>query len=120
MMSEIFDREDLLENLGGNQGIVDKVVGMFVTDMPRQILDLRKAFLENDPTAVREQAHKLKGAAANLRARSLTKVFAEMEKVASQKDLTAIPSLFEQCTDRFEEFKEVFQGGNGYAGADCR
>ena len=82
--SEVFDREDLLKTLNGDKASLAELVNMFIDEMPVQVDGLRSVFGNGQAREVEARAHKLKGTAANMRARSLSRLFADIEKAASQ------------------------------------
>jgi HPt (histidine-containing phosphotransfer) domain-containing protein len=62
----------------GAPNILDRVVGLYVEDAPRQILAMRNALATGDRAALERAAHTLKSSSANLGA---------LELAASCKDI---------------------------------
>jgi signal transduction histidine kinase/CheY-like chemotaxis protein len=56
-----WDRALTLEHLGGDEALLDEVVGIFVEEAPRQLDALRRAIEAADASAAAETAHSLKG-----------------------------------------------------------
>jgi len=109
---EIFDREDLLETLGGDSESLARLVALFVEDLSAQVDALRTALEAGEPDAVESHAHRLKGAAANMRAGSMSRLFAEMEQTARRGELGRMPALLEKVGGAFEAFRRLsFSGG---------
>ena len=90
-----FDRQDLLDRLGGDEQVLAVVVGVFVGDVPTQLNRLEAAVRDGDEAVVRERAHGLKGAAANLSADALREASWALERAASASDIDALPDLLD-------------------------
>ncbi len=115
---QVFNEEDLLRNLGGDWDLV-RYIGTLFLDDTRAGMDSFKEALDCHDTAVMGRlAHKMKGAAANIRAEALSGLLADIENAASRGDLTGITPLFEATRDEFERFKDVFRGKADSAGSD--
>lgn len=64
----IFDYEEAIREFGGNREILDGVLGRFMILAAQQIAAMEQSLSRGDVTSVASEAHKLKGAAANLTA----------------------------------------------------
>ncbi len=117
---EAFDREDLLETLGGDAGCLAELVHMFIVDAPVQVAVLQRFLVTGQSHEVEARAHKLKGAAANIRARSMSKLLSDIEQAAIRKNLDEVPGLLEKLGDAFEAFKGAFSSGDIDENADRR
>ena len=80
--SGAFDPEGLLRRAGGDWTLAREVINMFLDDMPDVVAEMREAVAQQNCTVVQRAAHRLKGAAANLEARDLTKIASEIEEGA--------------------------------------
>ena len=117
--SEVFDREDLLKNLDGDRDCLAELVSLFIGDMSVQVDALRGILGTGEPCDVEAQAHKLKGAASNIRARSISRLFADIEQAAIEKDLDRVPGLLRGFGDAFEKFRRVSLPGGVDETVDC-
>jgi CheY-like chemotaxis protein len=102
---EVFDRADLLDTLGGDAGCLAELVNMFIVDAPVQVAVLQRYLDKGQSDEVEARAHKLKGAAANIRARSMSKLLSDIEQAAIRNNLDEVPGLLEQLGNAFEIFK---------------
>jgi len=75
----IFDRNDLLKRLMGNEGILSKVLDSFRTSVRRLISSLDGPMDQEDADAAAGIAHAIKGAAANVSAQSFATVAADLD-----------------------------------------
>ena len=80
---------------------------MFIVDAPVQVAVLRRFLVKGQSDEVEARAHKLKGAAANIRARSMSKLLSDIEQAAVRKSLDEVPGLLEELGNAFETFKSV-------------
>jgi HPt (histidine-containing phosphotransfer) domain-containing protein len=55
------DRDELLERMGGDRGLMREVVDAFLTEVPERLAALRAAAAAGDGNAVRRTAHSFKG-----------------------------------------------------------
>ena len=62
--------------------LLTRLLTSYVTKTPPALERLAEMLAAADVTAVRDQAHSLKGSAANIGAAALTELFAEMEEAA--------------------------------------
>ena len=107
---EVFNRQALLERLGGDEEIFKEVIATFLEDAPHQLEKLKKALQEGDATRVERQAHLLKGAALNIGGNGLQTAALELEVDGKDGDLNKAQSLVVNLDQEFEKLKEVLAG----------
>lgn len=76
----IFDRSSLSERLMGDKEVELNILKFFLEEGRRQIDELRELLTSQDNATTRTQAHKVKGAAANIGGNRVQAVAAAMEK----------------------------------------
>jgi HPt (histidine-containing phosphotransfer) domain-containing protein len=81
--SAAFDPEGLLRRAGGDWALAREVINMFLDDMPDVLKEMREAVAQRNWSVMQRAAHRLKGAAANLEARELTRITFEIEDAAA-------------------------------------
>lgn len=105
----VYDDRALLDRCMNDRELVKAVLDNFLDDMPKQI-DRLKSCLDAGMTAdVAAQAHKIKGAAANVGALALSEVAAELEKSGKSEDLQALQQSVFALDSRFEQFKTAIE-----------
>lgn len=101
----IFDREELLERVGGSPGLVAKLLQAFYSDMPQQIKlakeQLAKPSDKNAEEIVR-LIHGIKGASAAVSAKNLRALAYELECLARKGE-------FETVNQRIVELQMAYQ-----------
>jgi PAS domain S-box-containing protein len=103
----IWNRQDMLDRLLGDEDLLESIMNGFVDDIPRQMAALACAIRENDsPTATR-LAHTIRGAAANVSGEELRKTAGEIEQDAKSGRLDAAKSRLESLRTAFERLRTV-------------
>ncbi len=85
--SPCFDREAALKLVEGDAELLAEVIGVSLTELPRQLDDLEQAISRADVTAARRHAHTLKGTAGTLGATRLREASYAMECATRDADL---------------------------------
>jgi CheY-like chemotaxis protein len=80
---------------------VSELISLFLRDAPPQFLAINKAILERNMSATLDAASSLKGNAANLGARRLASLCAELEEQARGGTLEEAAPILQQAKDEF-------------------
>ena len=107
--SAIFDRAAFLSRLMDDEDMARIIVDGFLADMPVQIELLAKAVAAADTTAAGQQAHKIKGAAANMAAEALRAAAARIEQAGNAGQAETLPGLLHEMESCFKELQKVIQ-----------
>ncbi len=108
----VFNPDEFVDRMMGDADLARIIVQGFLEDMPEQIGLLKKFFEQGRPDQVSLQAHKIKGAAANVTARALQAVALEMEKAGKSGDMEKLTVLMPRLEARFLELKVLMEGDN--------
>jgi CheY-like chemotaxis protein len=106
----VFDRGSFLERLLGDEELAERVLKEFLGDIPRQIAELRAYIQRPAADHAAGQAHKIKGAAANVGGMVLSAVALEMEKAGKDHDWVRLQQLLPRLESEFERLRAVMQG----------
>ena len=82
----VFDRQAFVERLMGDLDLVKKITAVFLKDMPEQIRKLEKHIGDGDVKAAGDQAHQIKGAAANVGGMAFSAAALAIEQAARAGD----------------------------------
>ncbi|MDG3005882.1 response regulator [Paludisphaera mucosa] len=99
-----FDRRAALENLGGDEGLLDEIVGLFLDDCPRQLESIRIAVVARDLAALGRLAHTVSGVASNFAAEEVVASARRIEVMAGSGDLAGAGAAGDElgrAVDRF-------------------
>src|SRR6185369_8029038 len=107
--ASLFDRPSLLNRVGGNVPLADKLIQHFLADTPSQLAILRKHLDCQDAPAARLQAHKLKGAAATLSVPHLRDLAHQAEQAAQAGELLLLAKLVAAIEGSFDSVRSALQ-----------
>jgi HPt (histidine-containing phosphotransfer) domain-containing protein len=85
-----FDRSAALAVVEGDLALLRELAGVFLADTPALITGLREAVVSRDPHRIAALAHRLKGSAANFRARSATATAQKLEEMGNSDGMEGI------------------------------
>ncbi len=103
------DLEKALERAMGDKDFLKMLLGGFIQELPDQIESLKVAVAGTDTVALTEQAHKLKGAAANLSAYGISSAAKSLEEIGQSQNMEEANQILEVLlneTIRLTEFIE--------------
>ena len=101
----IFNEEDLLERLMDDTRLAAAIVARFLSDMPGQFDLLKTCLQQGDLAGAKRQAHAIKGASANVGAKSLQSAAEKMEEAGESKALPEAAVLFLRLEEELLQFK---------------
>jgi len=102
---KVFNEDELMSRLMGDQELAGVVLKGFLEDAPAQLRFLRERLSGADASGVRSQAHTLKGAAATVGAESLQALALSMEKAGRAGELVECEEILPHAEDEFERFR---------------
>ena len=104
---KIFDHDDLLYRVGGDEEFCKEVVNTFLEEIPVLIKKLKEAILKKDITIVKNFGHTLRGIALNVSALRIVDIAVEIEKIGKKKNLTKLSSLIVKLEQELENFRKI-------------
>jgi signal transduction histidine kinase/CheY-like chemotaxis protein/HPt (histidine-containing phosphotransfer) domain-containing protein len=103
----IFDRDEVLERLGGDEELLQEIAGVFLNDVPVQITSIEQAIAKGDSHQVEHQAHTLKGASGSFGAHTLQAAALAIEKAAANEETAQLPEILQTIKHEFEKVRQV-------------
>ncbi len=98
---QVFDHAAMRRRLMGDDELIRTVAETFLGDMEQQLAQLKRMTAESDLQQATAQAHKIKGAAANVGGVAVSILAAEMERLGRAGDLKTfsqqLPELERRC-----------------------
>lgn len=87
--------DELARQMGGRDALV-QVIGMYTAKLPGELEGFRSALQSGDLEAVRTSAHRLKSSSAQLGAKPMAALLADLETAGKQGDADAARRLLDQ------------------------
>ena len=102
-----FDKGEFVSRSMGDLDLSRYVATIFMENGPEYIESIRKALADKDADALRQSAHKLKGAAATMALPLLSEVAHLIEEIAETGDMERAAGLLPEVVKRFEQAQEA-------------
>jgi HPt (histidine-containing phosphotransfer) domain-containing protein len=106
LMTEIFDYQEFLNRLGGNEESLNDLIKEFPQYISKEIKKLKIALDEKNVGNIRLHAHSIKGICANTAAQRLSKAAHRIEMIGEQGGTEMVCSL-EKLEQEFEILQSV-------------
>ena len=104
---KVFDRDELMERLDGDEELLQDILEIYVEDAPRLIKKIKNAYSEHDIELVDREGHTLKGASANISAPAVRDTAHQIEMAGKSGNLDGVDALIRQVEKEFEEFRNI-------------
>ncbi|RDH85307.1 MAG: histidine kinase [endosymbiont of Galathealinum brachiosum] len=106
--SMIWDKEDALNRVLGNLELFKTIIEIFIDETPGRMSELQKAVQSDDCDLSSKVVHSIKGVAANVSAKQLYKIAAELEASARQDDSDAVKLLLPELQSASHQVLKLF------------
>jgi two-component system, sensor histidine kinase and response regulator len=103
------DLEKALERAMGDKDFLKMLLGGFIQELPDQIESLKVAVAGTDAVALTEQAHKLKGAAANLSAYGVSSAAKSLEEIGRSQNMDEANQILEVLLNESKRLTEYVE-----------
>jgi len=107
--ARIFNREAFVARLMGDENLAGKISRAFLGDMPIQMEKLGSAINASDCIAASRQAHKIRGASANVGGETMRDIAAAMEIAGASCDLESLKALFPELQGQYDLLREKIE-----------
>lgn len=101
-MSEIFDKQQALEQAGGDPALAKDLLGMLFSELPDLLAQLRQAHQERDFKAMWDHAHKIHGSTAYCGVPALKADAQALETLIKEKDETVLPTGIDRVAGQID------------------
>ena len=102
MPEKVIDLDEVLERVQDDKELLMELFDLFINDFQKKREFMATALTKNDYDQMRDIAHSLKGAAANLSAKSLRESMTQLEQTAQNHDFTNGSSLLKEIDARYK------------------
>ncbi len=86
----LFDKAELLDRVGDDEELIQELIELFIDDYPGKISGIEDGLAAQDAEKVRDSAHGLKGASANLSFNSVSGIAKTIEFAARDENLVLV------------------------------
>jgi CheY-like chemotaxis protein len=107
--SAIIDKRLLLNGFDDDWSFLKEIVEVFLSDYPRLMDDLHRAYTEGNCDLLMRSAHSLKGMLRNFHAESAADIALEIEKMAKIEKFDDLPARIEHLTDRITDVDKMLR-----------
>ena len=107
---EPMNYDKALEEFMGKQDLLIKVLNTFLKTVRDQIKILRQAIIDKDSEVIKNQAHTIKGGAANLTAIKLSEIAFELENIGKSGELKGTDNLIHKFEKEFSRLEVYLEG----------
>ncbi len=97
-----------LSEFGDDRTFLLELIGSFLEITSKQIEEIGRAFLDNNPKVVKEKAHSIKGGSANLCASPMAKAASELEILGKSDNLENGNELFNELMTQHQNLKDWY------------
>jgi HPt (histidine-containing phosphotransfer) domain-containing protein len=85
--SEVWNQAMALAHVGGDPDLLRELAGVFLTDCPHRLADVRSAVANADAAKLKLAAHTIKGAVSNFAARAAKEAAQRLETMGQHGDM---------------------------------
>ncbi len=103
----VFDRDKLLERLGGEEEPLRRLVAKFVNTTAVRLKELRNSAALDNWEVIRLHSHSIKGAAASIGADRINSISAQLEEASKAGKRSEMPALLTALDAAYDSFKTV-------------
>jgi signal transduction histidine kinase/DNA-binding response OmpR family regulator len=109
----VFNREEALERIGGDEELLNEVVELFLDDYREIVSRIEEAAKGEDAENLERGAHNLKGALKNLSADASSEIAEELERCGRERDFGGVEDLFAELRIELEHLKKELDAYRG-------
>jgi len=115
-----FDREELLDRLGGDEELLSEVLGMFRDECSKMLESMREAVRSRDATRIERAAHGLRGALLSVAAQAAADLVNELEQAGRSGTIEGCPAMLERFESALVLLDREFTAQIAPAGSPLR
>lgn len=103
------DEDALLELVNDDTEFLETLINTFLADCTEYVEGIRRAVDDEDARTLVEEAHRLKGAVANLQARPARQAAQRMEEIGRSEAFEEAPEALEQLQIRIDHLRDTLE-----------
>ena len=106
----VFDLEEALSVTGGNREVLGRAINIWLRKIPVWLADIKSGIQRGDADLIRNTAHTIRGAAANLGARAVSQCAQRVEAEVTVESVSGSTPLYEKLVADIERLREAISG----------
>ncbi len=99
----LLDIEEFKKRVGGDEDLIGELFGIYADECEEKLNGIRIAVEEKDSEKLENSAHNLKGASANISAKTVYETAYELEKMGVSKDMSQADNVLKRLEDNLSE-----------------
>lgn len=111
----VFNQEQLLSSCGEDDELASQVAMVFLTDIPRQLVNLDQAITSGEAKTAERVMHSVKGAAATVGGEALRTYAFECEQLAHAGSLDELAARLPEIQAQFNKLRDALEDA-GFGG----
>lgn len=104
---DTWNQQGALKRLGGREAMLDKLIALYLSDMPNQLAEIHSCYQRNNLEGVCLVAHTIKGVSANLSGTRVQQIAGEIESAAKAADSALIDALLPKLESAYDVLREL-------------
>ncbi|MFA5059152.1 MAG: Hpt domain-containing protein [Candidatus Omnitrophota bacterium] len=105
MSDDIIDLNEVLERVQDDKELLLELIGIFLGDCPAKLSAMKMAAEKKDFGQIKDLAHSLKGASANISAKKISAIFLQIEQMAKNNDAASTLQLLTQVNVQIKDLE---------------
>jgi HPt (histidine-containing phosphotransfer) domain-containing protein len=114
----VWDKPAMIERLMQDEGLARAITDAFLSDIPKQIRELKTCLENGNRSGIERQAHSIKGASANVSGEALSAVAREMEKAAKAGEVASLGALMSALEAQYARLQAAMEAYRKTWGAE--
>ncbi|MGC2404427.1 MAG: Hpt domain-containing protein [Acidobacteriaceae bacterium] len=106
----VWDRADTLERLGGDEGLLQEVIEIFLTDIPKHMASLQEAITNHDAASLEQVAHTVKGEVGYMGIATISNLARELEEGGRNADFARAAILYASLEPLLSQLQTTVRG----------
>ncbi|MFW6131581.1 MAG: Hpt domain-containing protein [Candidatus Aminicenantaceae bacterium] len=103
------DYDSVLKRIDGDKDFLKELIQIYIDDFSEKFNALRSSIEKNNFELIKEKAHSIKGASANLSLSGLKEASYQLEIAGKEKNIEKAKEFLEILEKEFKKFKEFLK-----------
>jgi PAS domain S-box-containing protein len=110
VFAEPLNLQEAIMEFGGDENMFREIAGNFIQNVEKQIVIIKQALIDKNAEVLKQEAHRMKGGAANLTAMPLSDAAMALEKISRANQLEGAENIVNKIISEFFRLKDFMAG----------